>query len=113
MSKKLKISCLCITLIVGISVGVVIQASNSTGAKTVAKSTTPVHWQVKPKINREQAVNIALNAHKGAKILSITLNKNIYVIHIKATLGKRTLQVGAYTGKILSDKLDWVKKITK
>ncbi len=108
MNKKIIILC-CITLL---SVTLLSQTPISTGAKTVHKSTASVHSQDKHKISRKQAINIALNEHKKAKVLSVTLNKDIYTIRLKTAMGKRTMKLGAKTGRILYDKLDWVKKIT-
>ena len=60
------------------------------------------------KISPEQAVNIALNVHKHSKVLSVRLQQSLYIVHLKTFMGKRTLKIGANSGKIFYDKLDWL-----
>lgn len=62
------------------------------------------HLQKKVKISRRQAIAIALKNHKGANVVEVKLVKNLYFIHLKSAKGKRLLEVGANTGRLLKDK---------
>lgn len=111
MYKKGLILFLAMMLAVIIPLGMEIQGAQGSGSLKSAKQLTAgrlISYQ--PRIGRDQAINIALNAHKRAMVLSVELYRSIYTIRLKTFLGKRTVKIGANTGRILYDKLDWTEK---
>lgn len=111
MYKKVLILFLAMMFAVIIPVGIGIQGVQGSGSLKSAKQLTAgrlISYQ--PRISRDQAINIALNAHKRAMVLSVELYRSIYTIRLKTFLGKRTVKIGANTGRILYDKLDWTEK---
>lgn len=113
MSKSIRVLFLCMLLVGGISMGMAVLAAPDTSDHHSSKQVTASLAVIRHphKISREQAINIALNAHKKAKILTVKLQENIYLIHLKTVLGRRTVKIGVNTGRILYDKLDWVSKL--
>ena len=76
---------------------------------TTAAASTTAKTQA-PKISQDQAVKIALAAHKGATLIKAKLVGKIYEVRIQTPKAKRLVQVGSKSGKILSDTL--VKEAT-
>jgi len=113
MSKLVPVLLLCIILVFGVSMGKAVYASPDASSYHGSKQVTANQAVIRHphKISWKQAINIALNAHKNAKILAVKLQENIYIIHLKTVFGKRTVKVGANTGRILYDKLDSVSKL--
>lgn len=100
-----------IIIVVGSSMGMLVQEVQGVGAQNGCNQlTTNRLVSYHPRISRDQAVNIALNDHKRAIVLSVKRYRNVYTIRLKTFWGKRTVKVGANTGRILYDRLDWTSK---
>jgi uncharacterized membrane protein YkoI len=110
MNKRL-ILILVIMLVIGSSMGMLVQdVQGSAGQKGFKQLTANRLVSYHPRISPSQAVNIALNAHKKAIVLSVKRYQSTYTIRLKTFWGKRTVKVGANTGRILYDRLDWTSK---
>jgi hypothetical protein len=111
MVNKMLILFLSIILLAGVSIGLTVQNAQGAGIQKNSQLLTASRREPhRPKISRAQAVNIALNAHKRSQVLSVVLYQSVYTIRLKTFWGKRTVKVGANTGRILYDRLDWASK---
>jgi uncharacterized membrane protein YkoI len=73
--------------------------ARATTRKTSAKNKKPVKY-----IGKDRAKKIAIKAHRGARLAGVVLIGKIYVVRLKAKGSRYTLEIDAYTGKIISDK---------
>ncbi len=104
-SRKLFVVSLAVALV--ISAGVVFAAGNTKPAKA------PVSITAKLKLTQGDATQIALNAHKDAKVINVQLSGKIYIVKLSEANGNRTLKIGGNSGKILKDVGDAVPAAAK
>lgn len=104
-TKQLVLLLVVIIAIGVVSVGTVCAVTPSAkNSKPVIRTATPTPVSpAKLKIKVDQAIKIALAAHKDSKIAYIELDKDVYAIRLQTANGKRVVRIDGNTGKILKD----------
>jgi uncharacterized membrane protein YkoI len=105
MNRNLK--SLVLTVAIVLTIGFVsISYAATSSEKTVDATTTATtknQHEKAPKLSQKQAKKIALQAHPGAKLVSIKLIEAIYIAKLTVNDIIYTLEIDVNTGKIIKE----------